>query len=121
MQVREVALVVGRGQASLGQRLRERRALLEGEHVRADVLGGERDRALDVAPLLAERLTRRREDQVERHALDAALAQHGHAANGVGGVVDTAEDLQPAIVERLDAETHAIDAVAHERADLSRA
>ena len=92
--------------------------LLVSEAVGGDVIGIERDRALERVAPLCERLAGDAEDEVEIDVRYAGLAQDEIGALRLGGGVNTAERPEQFLVPRLHAHADAIDTEIEQNAGL---
>ena len=83
------------------------RTRLDGELIEREMAHLERQRPIELGQPVRLRLTGARIDQIDA---DPREVTHGdiESANGLGSVVPTAEKAQCPVVERLDAERHAV-------------
>ena len=81
----------------------ERRALLNGELIEREVVGGMIQRASQLRFPLDRRLSFPRIDQIERHAREMPLGERKRGQRFLGRVL-SAERFEASIVERLDAQ-----------------
>jgi len=98
-------------QPALFQPTSEHGLFLEGQVVRRDMIGRERDGAVDGAAPVVVRLAGNAEHQVDRQILEAGGARRPHAGGPGGGVVAAPEAAQQPILERLHADRQPVDAL----------
>ena len=96
-------------QLARGVQAEERRALLDGQLIQRQMLGGFRDRALQLIRPHLGRLVGAGIDQVERIALEV-LARDRHRVERLARGMQPSQRLQRGIVQRLHAERDPVDA-----------
>ena len=102
-------LAVRDAQRAGGMPRGERRALLDGELIEREVVGGMIQRASQLRFPLDRRLSFPRIDQIERHALEMALGERKRGQRFFGRVLSS-KRFEASIVERLHAERQPVDA-----------